>query len=186
MRGDVANMWHAADAAGKLALLQRARDTDCLLDIELLDCDVLDLDPLAHQAGLVPAYVATVDGSGLSSPTPGVVCPALASQYRSRAWRVRHPPSEHRYRAELLTRAEVEELRSREGYTDVWGWWVDICPGATLTLRDATPADIERCALREDSSRNPADWFCEASAKGSLVSKRAVAKLHLLPARPTK
>lgn len=84
MRGRLANRWHAADEAGKLAMLARAKETNCPLDMDLLDTDKAELDRLAAQAGLVPVFVATVDGCGLSCLTPGVVSPALADQYRSR------------------------------------------------------------------------------------------------------
>lgn len=86
------------------------------------------------------------------------------------------------YRATLRTRADLEAQRDREGYTDAWGWWCDICPGATLTLREATDADFTRCSLRGGSSRNPEDWLCELGAQGCMVSKKAIAHLVELPA----
>jgi hypothetical protein len=81
------------------------------------------------------------------------------------------------YSAKLRTRDEFERQRDQEGYTESWGWWVDVCPGSTLTLRDATEADIDRCSLREGSSRDPAEWLCELSPRGSLVSRQAIAVL---------
>jgi hypothetical protein len=83
------------------------------------------------------------------------------------------------YLAKLRSRADLERQRDDEGYTDAWGWWVDVCPGGTLTLRDATEADIARCSLREGRSRDPADWLCELGARGGLVSRAAVAVLEL-------
>lgn len=85
------------------------------------------------------------------------------------------------YRATLRTRADLEAQRDREGYTDAWGWWCDICPGATLTLREATDADMARCSLRDGSSRNLQDWLCELGPNGCLVSKKAIAHLVELP-----
>jgi hypothetical protein len=81
------------------------------------------------------------------------------------------------YSARLRSRAELEQHREQHGYTEAWGWWANVCPGGLLTLRDATDADIARCSLREGSSRNPADWLCETGARGSLVSRKAVATL---------
>lgn len=81
------------------------------------------------------------------------------------------------YRATLRTRADLEVQRDQEGYTDAWGWWCDICPGATLTLREATDADMARCSLRGGSSRNLQDWLCELGPQGCLVSKKAIAHL---------
>lgn len=86
------------------------------------------------------------------------------------------------YRATLRTRADLEAQRDQEGYTDAWGWWCDICPGATLTLREATDADMARCSLRGGSSRNLQDWLCELGPQGCLVSKKAIAHLVELPA----
>ena len=85
------------------------------------------------------------------------------------------------YRATLRTRADLEVQRDQEGYTDAWGWWCDICPGATLTLREATDADMARCSLRGGSSRNLQDWLCELGPQGCLVSKKAIAHLVELP-----
>ena len=76
------------------------------------------------------------------------------------------------YSARLKTRKQMDETIPREDM----GWWHDVCPGETLTLRDATDADIARCSLKEHSSRDPADYFCELSSHGALVSKAAVAE----------
>lgn len=58
--------------------------------------------------------------------------------------------------------------------SEFWGWWIDVCPGKTLILRDAQINDIERCYLKVGSSKNPSDYYCELSANGSLVNKMAV------------
>ena len=63
----------------------------------------------------------------------------------------------------------MEETIPREQ----WGWWIDVCPGKTLKLRDATDQDIGRCILNEKSSRDPSDYFCELSSHGALVNKMA-------------
>lgn len=81
------------------------------------------------------------------------------------------------FTATIRSRNDLEQQRTREGYTDAWGWWADVCPGCTLTLRDATDADVQRCSLREGSSRDPKDWLCEVTAGGSLVSRQAVDSL---------
>lgn len=84
MNGAVAQMWHAADEAGKLVLLHRAKQGNCPLDTNLLDEDKAEMDRLAKLAGLVPVYVPTVDACGLSCSTPGVVSPSFAHRYRAR------------------------------------------------------------------------------------------------------
>lgn len=84
MQGSVARDWNAADEDGKLDMLRHALKANCPLDMDLLDADKDELDRLAALVGLVPVYVATVDAAGLSCQTPGVVSPAMASQYRSR------------------------------------------------------------------------------------------------------
>lgn len=81
------------------------------------------------------------------------------------------------YSAQLRTLPDLERQRDQEGYTEAWGWWVNVCPGAYMTLRDATAADLARCSLREGSSLDPADWLCELGERGSLVSRKAVATL---------
>lgn len=81
------------------------------------------------------------------------------------------------YIATLRTRKDLEAERNEKGYTDAWGWWADICPGATLQLRDATSADLARCSLRENCSRDPSDWLCEPKATGSLIARSAIATL---------
>lgn len=87
MHGQVADMWHAANKEGKLELLKRAMETNCPLDIELLDEEAVVLDALAQSVGLLPVYVATVDGCGLSCQTPGVASPEIVSQYLPRKLR---------------------------------------------------------------------------------------------------
>lgn len=82
------------------------------------------------------------------------------------------------YSAKLKTRKQLEALRATN--PNASGWWVDVCPGQTLRLRDATPADLERCFIREGCSLDPQDWLCETFERGSLVSRAAVAKLTLL------
>jgi hypothetical protein len=84
MRGNIANHWHATDEKGKLEMLQRAFDTNCPVDVELLDENIGVMDTLAKEIGLVGCYVATVDAAGLSCRTPAVVSPQDASKYRSR------------------------------------------------------------------------------------------------------
>lgn len=77
------------------------------------------------------------------------------------------------YRAKLKTRVQIQRDIPRERQ----GWWADVCPGKTLTLRDATAADLARCFLNEGSSRDPADYLCETFEDGCLVSRIAVARL---------
>ncbi|HDR9163649.1 TPA: hypothetical protein QDB28_004053 [Burkholderia vietnamiensis] len=77
------------------------------------------------------------------------------------------------YKATLKTRAEMERDIPRE----LLGWWHDVCPGKTLTLRDATADDLERVCLVKGSSRNPSDYLCENTEFGSLVSRAAIAEL---------
>lgn len=84
MQGSVARDWNAANEEGKLDMLRHALKANCPLDMDLLDADKDEMDRLAALVGLVPVYVATVDGCGLSCQTPGVVSPAIASQYRAR------------------------------------------------------------------------------------------------------
>lgn len=80
------------------------------------------------------------------------------------------------YTAKLKTRRQMERDIPRND----WGWWIDVCPGETLTnLRDATEEDIARCNLREGQSTNPADYLCESFERGALVSRVAVATLTL-------
>ncbi|PVX86439.1 hypothetical protein [Paraburkholderia unamae] len=77
------------------------------------------------------------------------------------------------HQVKLKTRKEMERTIPRERL----GWWHDVCPGGRLTLRDATEADLNRCHLREGSSRNPADYLCELPKDGSLVFKAAIAHM---------
>lgn len=81
------------------------------------------------------------------------------------------------YTVKLKTRRQLEAIREREGYTEAWGWWVDVCPGKTMQLRDATAEDLDRCYIREGESRDPADWMCELFARGALVARCAMSKI---------
>lgn len=87
------------------------------------------------------------------------------------------------YTARLKTRRQFERIRDAEGYVDAYGWWVDVCPGSTLQLRDATAEDLARCQLRDNASRNPQDWLCETFKGGSLVARSAIAVLTPNPTR---
>jgi hypothetical protein len=80
------------------------------------------------------------------------------------------------YEATLKTRAEMQ----RDIHRDLLGWWHDVCPGETLSLRDATAEDLARCYLRPEASRDPADYLCENFDRGCLVSRAAVAKLEVV------
>jgi hypothetical protein len=78
------------------------------------------------------------------------------------------------YTAKLKTRKQMERDIPRERL----GWWHDVCAGQTLrNLRDATESDLQRCFLRDGSSKNPADYLCENFDGGCLVSHEAVATL---------
>jgi hypothetical protein len=84
MRGQVADIWHAADVSGKLELLTKAMQAKIPLSIEFLDEETSVLDELAFQAGLVPIFESTVDVAGISGPTPAVAGPDIAGRYRAR------------------------------------------------------------------------------------------------------
>lgn len=75
------------------------------------------------------------------------------------------------YTAKLKTRKRMEETIPRHE----WGWWIDVCPGKTLTLRDATKEDLSRCILKQNTSNCHHDYFCEISSDGALVNRKAVA-----------
>jgi len=77
------------------------------------------------------------------------------------------------YRAKLKSRKRIMAEIPREQQ----GWWADVCPGKTLTLRDATAADLARCFINEGQSRNPADYLCEDFEGGCLVRSIAIEKL---------
>jgi hypothetical protein len=77
------------------------------------------------------------------------------------------------YRATLKSRAQMRA----DIPVELLGWWHDVCPGVTLVLREATAADIERCHVREGTSRDPADYLCEVIPSGSLVHRSAIAEL---------
>lgn len=70
------------------------------------------------------------------------------------------------------------KLKERKALTHIprerWGWWIDVCPGQTLTLREATESDLKRCIRHQDDTRTPNDFLCEPSDHGALVSKEAV------------
>lgn len=80
------------------------------------------------------------------------------------------------YRAKLKSRQQIMAEIPREQQ----GWWADVCPGETLTLRDATEYDLARCIINEGNSRDPADYLCENFERGALVKRIAVAELTLL------
>lgn len=77
------------------------------------------------------------------------------------------------YVARLKTREQMDAEIPRERH----GWWADVCPGATLLLRDATQADVDRCMLKDKWSRNPSEFLCELSNHGALVCREAVEEL---------
>jgi hypothetical protein len=70
----------------------------------------------------------------------------------------------------LKTREQMEKEIPR----DLWGWWIDVCPGKILTVRNATKKDIARCSLRHKAPRSPKYYYCELSKNGALISKIAV------------
>ncbi len=80
---DIQKIWMAGVDAQK-ALLQKALETSCPLDAEQLGCDKSEMDSLALPLGFVPVWVPVVDASGLSDKAPGIVSPAIASQYQHR------------------------------------------------------------------------------------------------------
>lgn len=80
------------------------------------------------------------------------------------------------YTAKLKTRKQMEADIPR----DRLGWWHDVCAGKTLrNLRAATKEDLQRCCMKEGSSRNPDDYLCENIPSGSLVSREAIAQLSV-------
>lgn len=80
----VQEMWNASREE-KVELLQRALDTQCPLDVELLGAEKEEMDELALPLGFVPVWVPTVDGSGLTNRVPGIVPSTLASNYFKRS-----------------------------------------------------------------------------------------------------
>lgn len=96
---------------------------------------------------------------------------------------VSEAPPLRTFQAKLCSRKELLRRRDEEGQVDVWGWWADTCPGKSLTLREATPADLARCIMSEGWSRDPADWLCELGNHGALVSRKALSSLT--PLTPT-
>jgi len=83
------------------------------------------------------------------------------------------------YRAKLKSRKQIMAEIPREQQ----GWWADVCPGATMTLRDATESDIARCSINAGQSRDPADYLCEACERGSLVRRIAINEITEIPDR---
>jgi len=81
------------------------------------------------------------------------------------------------YRVRLKSRAEMK----RDIPEGQRGWYVDVAGGSSLTVRDATPDDLARCALNGPHSKDPDDWFCEAIVRGALVDRRAVAWTEPVP-----
>lgn len=77
------------------------------------------------------------------------------------------------YKAKLKTREQIERDLPRADH----GWWRDVCPGRTLTLRDATQADLDRCYVPVERQHSPEDYLCENFEGGCLVLRTAVAKL---------
>lgn len=84
MNGSVAKMWRDASEHEKLDVLARAFAAKCPLSCELLGEEPEELDRLALPLGFVPVFVPTVEATGLSTQTPGVVSPAIAEDYRPR------------------------------------------------------------------------------------------------------
>ena len=84
------------------------------------------------------------------------------------------------YRVKLKSRKRIMAEIPREQQ----GWWADVCPGKTLTLRDATKSDLARCCINEGQSRDPADYLCEPFDGGSLVRRIAIATLTELKEAP--
>jgi len=75
-----------------------------------------------------------------------------------------------KYMCKLKSRNRIEAQIPRER----WGWWADVCPGKSIWLRKATPADLLRCTLAEDDTRTAISFMCELGEHGSLVSKEAI------------
>ena len=74
------------------------------------------------------------------------------------------------YKCKLKSRKQMEKEISR----DKWGWWIDICPGKTLELREATQDDLNRCILDNFENPKPEQFMCEIPKRGSLVNKEAI------------
>lgn len=90
-------------------------------------------------------------------------------------------PAPKTYRTKLKSGKRIKAEIPREQQ----GWWADVCPGQTLTLRDATAADIARCCINEGNSRDPADYLCETFPGGALVNRIAIQKLTEVGAAST-
>jgi len=74
------------------------------------------------------------------------------------------------YRCKIKSRKQIDREIPREKQ----GWWADISAGQLIRLREATQADLDRCTLNGEHSKNPADYMCETHTNGSLVSKVAL------------
>lgn len=75
------------------------------------------------------------------------------------------------YKCKLKTRKEMERDISRKDL----GWWHDVCPGKTLTLKEAQQKDLDRCIGTKD--KNPSDYMVETFERGALVHKNAIKKM---------
>jgi hypothetical protein len=85
-------------------------------------------------------------------------------------------PTINIHQVKLKTRKEMERTIPRER----WGWWIDVCPGERLVLRDATAADLARCIRNPGDKRIPADFLCELPETGSLISVDAIEHRHTI------
>lgn len=84
MNGSVAKMWQGASEEVKQDWLAKTLAAKCPLSCELLGEEPEELDRLALPLGFVPVFVPTVEATGLSTYTPGVVSQAIAEDYRPR------------------------------------------------------------------------------------------------------
>ncbi len=92
-----------------------------------------------------------------------------------------HPSSQPRQQAGEPAAVSIHyvKLKSRRKMkatipSERWGWWIDVCPGERMYLRDATVDDLARCIRKAGDERGVEDFFCELSETGALVSKEAV------------
>jgi hypothetical protein len=81
-----------------------------------------------------------------------------------------------KYRCKLKSKQQLKKIPRER-----WGWWIDVCPGKTLTLRKATASDLRRCSLAEGDDRNPGAFMCETFDGGSLISKEAIKYVEMDP-----
>ena len=77
-------MWRGASENVKQDWLAKALAAKCPLSCELLGEEPEELDRLALPLGFIPVFVPTVEATGLSTYTPGVVSLAIAEDYRPR------------------------------------------------------------------------------------------------------